>query len=123
MEKNWIEKIEGFIIKAMNKGLFVIGYKYKSSFDDEELTYDFTIDNNINITICINGNFILSTPTGRFKGTLDLNRRNILTLDTLIATIEEYREDMAISEFDNFFNKDDESEKKISIDDLDSEDD
>lgn len=122
MEKNWIEKIEDFIIKAINKGLFVTGYKLKS-FDDEELTYDFNIDNNIYITIYINGNFILSTPTGRFKGTLDLNRRNILTLDTLIATIEEYREDMAISEFDNFFNKDDESEKKISIDDLDSEDD
>lgn len=116
MEKNWIEKIREFIHKAMNKGLYIKGYKDKLSNNEDY--YEITVDK---IIIRIGDNRLnLHTPKGRYKGNINLNKRDLLELDAIILSIEEYNEDMALMEFNNFFGE--EENKIVKMEDLDNDD-
>ena len=119
MEKNWIEEIKEFIRKAMNEGLSI--YKYK-----DEDHYDIRIirNNSLNemFEITIREDHIsMSTPNSGFVVIeVELSKRNKLELDAVMLSIEEYKEDVAITEFNNFFK--DEDEKPKDINDLDEDD-
>ena len=116
--ENWIEKIKEFIRNAMNEGLSIYTYKREKHYDirimrDNSLykTFDIIIYND-----CIT---ISSPNSGFVKIENKLSKRDELELDATILSIEEYKEDMAISEFNNFFNKDN---TPTTIDNLDDDD-
>lgn len=125
MEKNWIEEIKEFIRKAMNKGFNIDGCSYISYYNGDEHSnnYDFNINSEINISINSVDNVLVintSKRNGHFRTDIELTKRDCLELDALILAIEEYREDIAIEEFNNFFK--DEDEKPKDINDLDEDD-
>ena len=70
------------------------------------------------ITIC-KDNICIESPTGFVKIENKLSERDELEIRAIILSIKEYNEDMAISEFENFFRKDD---KPTTIDNLDDDD-
>lgn len=120
MEKNWIEEIIEFIRKAMNKGFKIVSYK--SNLNDGRLIYEYFINNNSSeIRIGIIGDSLsIKTPTGMLNVNINLTKRDYLELDALLLSVEEYNEDMAISEFNNFFGE--EENKVVNINDLDNDD-
>ena len=121
MEKNWIEEIKEFIRKAMNKGLKIQKYYYIID-EKKRNTYYYRIykNNDFNIDISIEpSTIILTTPKGRAHFNVNLTKRDFLELDAMSLSIEEYNEDMAISEFENFF---EEEQNPVSIDDLNDDD-
>jgi hypothetical protein len=126
MEKtNWIEKIKEAVRVAMNKELKIIG-------DNSASYYQFIIDFNNKgmdfIGLIRSGNFIeffiqkdiirLKTPKGEIRINYILTDRDDLELKALALSIKEYREDMAISEFEEFI-----SDKKEDITDINDLDD
>lgn len=118
MEKtNWIEKIKEAIRVAMNRGLFVNGYK------DDVDTFTFYIEEK-GIYIYFYEKYI--SICTRHGGYLDINYdltdRDELELQALVISIKEYRENMAISEFEKFISSDKDNKPK-DINDLDNEDD
>ena len=115
MEKNWIEEIKEFISKAMNKGLYIEAYY---DIKNQRSHYTITVDN-ISFRI-YNNELQLTTPKGYMEKTLDLTKRDLLELDAMLLSIEEYNEDIALMEFNNFFKEED--TKIVNINDLDSED-
>ena len=113
--ENWIEKIKEFIRKAMNEGLKIKKLKLANYFEFS------IIKEESNITFIFCDNYIhINTPKGETKFPLDLTKRDILELDTIVLSIEEYNEDMAMMEFNNFFG--DEDNKPTTIDNLDDDD-
>ena len=124
MEKNWIKDVIEFVRKAMNKGLLIKGYKCSFCIEENKLVeyYDISIEDEIAFRFYKeNGKFELETPKGRYKSILNLTKRDFIELDSLVLSIEEYSEDMAISEFNNYFGE--EENKVVNINDLDNDDD
>jgi len=120
MEKNWIEKIKEFIRKAMNEGLRIRAYHtlmgddsrdyYEIRVFKESSVVEFTVEPT---------NLCLDTSKGTACFDLSLSKRDLLELDAMILSIEEYNEDMALSDFNNFFSEDEDKPK--SIDNLDDD--
>ena len=120
MEKNWIEEIKEFVRKAMNKGLFINAYQGTTHLEEDSKTYNFDIEHKVCITFYVWDNSLrIATEHGYLNVTHELSKRDELELDALILSIEEYREDMAMSEFNSFFN---EIDKPTDINDLDNDD-
>ena len=120
MEKtNWIEKIKEAVRVAMNKGKHIVTY-----YDDVSTMRIFRIevddDSNISIDF-FKDVFIIHTRNGYLRIDYNLTDRDKLELQALALSIKEYKEDMAISEFEEFIS--DKKEKITSINDLDNEDD
>ena len=111
MEKNWIEKLKEAIRIAKNKSM------YLSAYEDEDFSYTFNIDNKMDITFYSDCKKIhIRTPKGMLYSDCTLTDRDKLELKGLILSIKEYKEDMAISEFEEFISK--KENKIVDINDL-----
>lgn len=117
MERNWIKEIIEFIRNAMNEGLSIYTSEYDNSYCIRTIrnhssceTFDFDL---------YKDRISISSPTGFIEIENKLSERDELEIKAIILSIKEYNEDMAISEFRNFFKKDD---KPTSIDNLDDDD-
>ena len=118
MEKNWIKEIIEFIRNAMNEGLSIYTSECDNSYHIRTVrnhslyeTFDFDL---------YKDRIIISSPTGFIKIENKLSERDELELKAIMLSIKEYKEDMAVSEFENFFK---ENEDKLkSIDNLDDDD-
>lgn len=116
MEKtNWIEKIKEAVHVAMNKGLIISEYK-----DDDAFRFFIGEKTDIVIT-CFKNIILVSTNRGYTSIEYTLTDRDKLELQTLILSIKEYREAMAISELDEFISSD-KQRNLMDIDELDNED-
>jgi hypothetical protein len=62
----------------------------------------------------------ITTDKGYTKIKLNLSERDVLELESLILSIKEYNQDIAISEFNNFFKE--EGAKTPDINDLNDDD-
>ena len=106
---NWIEKIKEAVRVAMNKGLTIEG-KYQELLN----YYFFTIEGGFEFFIYLDsGSILLYTKKGHLFEKRSITDREDLELKALILSIKEYKEDMAISEFEEFI-----SEKKEEITDI-----
>jgi hypothetical protein len=116
MEKtNWIEKIKEIVYTAMNKGL-----KIRYDLDEIKIWTDKYFPSYI---IEFNNNRIsLKTPKGFINIFYSITDRDDLELRTLLISIKEYQEDMAISELEEFISNKEEKEKITDIDNLDDDD-
>jgi hypothetical protein len=123
MEKtNWIEEIKEFVRKAMNKGLKIVAYHTLMGEDSRDYYKIRVFKGNSVVEFTITPTKLcLDTSKGIAYFDLTLSKRDLLELDAMILSIEEYNEDMAISDFNNFFGED--NSKPTTIDDLDNEDD
>jgi hypothetical protein len=122
MEKNWIEEIKEFVRKAMNKGFRVRAYNTLMGGNTKDYYEIRIFKGNSVIEFTIKPTKLcLDTSKGTAHFDLTLSKRDLLELDAMILSIEEYNEDMAISDFNNFFGED--NSKPTTIDDLDNEDD
>ena len=117
MEKNWIKEIIEFVRNAMNEGLHVWGGEYNDNYQIRIIrnhslneAFDFSIHKD-HITI--------SSPTGFITIEYKLSERDELEIKAVMLSIKEYREDMAISEFEHFFKTNDEPK---TVNDLDDDD-
>ena len=114
MEKNWIEKIKEAVRIAMNKGLNIQksseGFPYTISIKDQK--------NLIYIFISKEG-IVINTSNGYIHINHSLTDREELEIQALTLSIKEYNEDMAISEFESYFNTEDEPK---TVNDLDDDD-
>ena len=121
MEKNWIEEIKEFIRKAMNKGLRIRSY-YNTFGGDCDGYYEIRIfkEDSVIEFIIEPSKIRIETPKGEAYFDINLTKRDLLELDAMILSIEEYNEDMAISEFKNFFNE--EETKIIDVNELNDDD-
>lgn len=119
MEKtNWIEKIKKAVHVAMNKGLYIEG-KYQELLK----YYFFTIEGGLEFFIYLDSNSIsMHTKKGNLFEKYSITDRDDLELRALILSIKEYNENMAISELDKFIS-DKKEDFKLTINDLDNEDD
>ena len=113
MEKtNWIEKIKEAVRVAMNKGLDITSNGctgisiYHENF--KSIQFDVYIDH-----------IVIITPKGFISIKHFLTDREKLEMQTLYLSIKEYREDMAISEFEEFIS--DKKEEITNINDLDND--
>ena len=110
MEKtNWIEKIKEAAHVAMNKGLNIRGSK--------DFPYTIAIEDQIYIRIFKNV-ISINTLNGYICIDHSLTDREELEIKALTLSIKEYKEDMAISEFEEFI-----SDKKEEITDINNLDD
>ena len=122
MEKNWIEEIKEFLRKAMNKGFKVNAYYITTIEDNIPNYYEYRVfkeDGVVSFTI-ESTHIRLETTKGEACFNINLSKRDLLELDAMVLTIEEYNEDMAISDFNNFFGK--EENELVNINDLDNDD-
>jgi len=118
MEKrNWIKEIIEFVRNAMNEGLNVYGGEYAENYQIRIVrnnslneTFDFSIYKN---------HIAISSPTGFIKIENKLSERDELEIKASMLSIKEYKEDMAISEFEHFFKTDNEPK---TVNDLDDDD-
>ena len=111
MEKtNWIEKIKEAVRIAMNKGLNI-------REGSRDFPYSIAIEDQICIHIFKNG-ISISTLNGYIYIDHSLTDREELEIKALTLSIKEYKEDMAISEFEEFI-----SNKKEEITDINNLDD
>ena len=115
MEKtNWIEKIKEAVRVAMNKGLTIEG-KYQELL----YYYFFTIEGGFEFFIYLDSDSIsIHTKRGYLFEKYSITDRDKLELQALALSIKEYKEDMAISEFEEFI-----SDKKEEITDINNLDD
>ena len=114
MEKNWIEKIKKAIRIAMNKGLDINVIDKTFYIYPEEAAKVIILD----ITPT---KIIIKTSKGLFTVSHSLTDREKLEIQALILSIKEYREDMAISEFEEFISN--KSSKPMDVNDLDDKED
>ena len=115
MEKNWIEKIKEAVRVAMNKGLKIEG-KYR----ELQNYYFFTIEGGFEFFIYLDfGSILIYTKKGYLFEKYSITDRDKLELQALALSIKEYREDMAISEFEEFIS--DKKEKITNINNLDDD--
>ena len=115
--KSWIEKIREAIRVAMNKGLYIKGYKSEVF----GFLYDFNIyiNNSEEIQIAITNSYIvINTPKGHKSIDYEMTDRENLEIQAMFLSVKEYSEDMAISEIEEFI-----SEKKEEITDINNLDD
>jgi hypothetical protein len=115
---NWIEKIKEAVRIAMNKGLDVRG-KYQELLK----YYFFTIEGGFEFFIYLDSNSIsIHTKKGQLFKKYCITDRDDLELKTLVLSIKEYNEDIAVSELEGFIS-DKKEDSKLTINDLDNEDD
>ena len=127
MEKtNWIEKIKEAIRVAMNKGLKVYGtnsgpyYQFTIDLDSSRNLNFIGTDSFIEFSVVVTKSYInLITPKGEIRIDYILTDRDDLELKALTLSIKEYKEDMAISEFEEFIS--DKKENITDINDLDND--
>ena len=115
-----INSIINFIHEAMRNNYKIESYKI--CYD--ETYYSFNVsnsENHINFEIKVDGNVIIMSNNG---GTLDLNfdlsNRDIIDLETLIEDVRDYREEVCLHLFNNFFSN--VENKPASLDDLSDDD-
>ena len=118
MEKNWIKEIIEFVRNAMNEGLSIYSGECDNSYQISVIrnhslyeTFDFSIYKD-RITI--------TSPTGFTTIANKLSERDELEIKASMLSIKEYREDMAIYEFEHFFKAGDGEPKTVN--DLDDDD-
>lgn len=112
MEKtNWIEKIKEAVRVAMNKGLNV-------RTGSVDFPYTIAIEDQICVHIFKEG-ISISTPNGYIYINHSITDREELEIKALTLSIKEYKEDMAISEFEEFIS--DKKEEITNINDLDND--
>ena len=117
--KSWIEKIIEFVRNAMNEGLSIYKYKGEDHYYIRIIRND-SLNETFNIII-YEDRISINTPNSGFVVIeVELSKRDKLELDAVMLSIEEYKEDVAITEFNNFFKKDDNS--PTTIDNLDDDD-
>lgn len=117
MEKNWIEEIIEFVRNAMNEGLII----YADIYDKYHIKIikNYSLYETFDIII-YKDHITMTSPNGGFaKIEYKRSKRDELELDSMMLSIEEYKNDVALSEFHGFFNKED---KPTSIDSLDDDD-
>jgi hypothetical protein len=118
MEKtNWIEKIKEAVRVAMNKGKHIDTY-YDDALDMRGFRIEVDDDSSISIDF-FKGAIIIYTRNGCLHVNYDLTDRDKLELQALALSIKEYKEDMAISEFEEFIS--DKKEEITNINDLDND--
>ena len=118
MEKNWIEKIKEVIHLAIDRKLEIYSTTYKTYY------FNIRFEESSYITLDINyeGNKIyIETPKGNCFINYSFSDRDKLELQTLCILVKEYKEDMAISEFEEFISN--KPSKPIDINDLDDKED
>ena len=112
-KKNWIKESFEFLREAMNKGSRI----FSSYFDEYS---QFNIDNEIYIAMSFEDNkFVLVTPKGKLSIPYEYSERDKLEIKAMYLTAQEYKEDMAISEFEHYFKTDNEPK---TVNDLDDDD-
>ena len=113
----WIEKIKKAISVAMDKKLYVSGYH-----DTCEETFQFYIgvDDSRIVILCFKEAISINTKKGSIHINYTFTDRDSLELQGLCLSINEYRENMAISEFDEFIYGNQEDTYK-NIDELDDD--
>ena len=114
MEKrNWIRESFEFIRKAMNKGDKI------NSFNTGKCIW-FEIGDNIEIWFGFGEKyFSLRTSKGFLEIPFEFSERDKLEIQAFHLTVVEYNEDMAISEFESYFNT---NEEPKTVNDLDDDD-
>ena len=117
--KNWIEKIREFVRNAMNEGLSIYKYKNEDCYDIR-IVRNNPLHETFDITIRKDRISINTPNSGFIVIEIELSKRDKLELDAVMLSIEEYKEDIAITEFNNFFKKDNNS--PTTIDNLDDDD-
>ena len=119
MEKNWIKTIIEIIRTAMNKGLYIKGYK--SEVFGRLYDFNIYINNNEEIQITIFNNCIMiNTPKGHKSIDYKMTDRENLEIQAMFLSIKEYSEDMVVSEIEEFIS--DKKEEITNINDLDNDD-
>ena len=115
--RNWIKEIIEFVRNAMNEGLDIYSGEYNNNYQIRIIrnhslneTFDFIIYKDY---------ISISSPTGFIKIENTLSERDELEIKASMLSIKEYKEDMAISEFEHFFKTDDEPK---TVNDLDDDD-
>lgn len=112
---NWIEKIKKAVRIAMDKKLPVEG-----TYDT--CLYAFELGNNLNFYIYTDSKRImLYSPKGQLSIDYSINDRENLELQSLVLSIKEYRENMAISELEEFVSENSEVETITDINSLDDD--
>lgn len=112
--RNWIKESFEFIRKAMNKGDKI------ESFNNDNNYICFEIGDSIEIWFGFGGEyFSLRTLKGYLKIPFNYSERDKLEIQAFHLTVKEYNEDIAISEFESYFNTDDEPK---TVNDLDDDD-
>ena len=112
--RNWIKESFEFIRKAMNKGDKI------ESFNNDNNYICFEIGDSIEIWFGFRGEyFSLRTLKGFLKIPFNYSERDKLEIQAFHLTVKEYNEDIAISEFESYFNTDDEPK---TVNDLDDDD-
>ena len=111
--RNWIKESFEFIRKAMNKG-----DKIDSFNTDNHICFE--IGDNIEIWFGLRKEyFSLRTSKGYLHIPFKYSERDKLEIQAFHLTVVEYNEDMAISEFESYFNTNDEPK---TVNDLDDDD-
>ena len=120
MEKNWIKEITEFVRRAENKGLEVGAYSYDGITEIRVIT-----ENTKVFSFVFNGgNLSIRSKKGHVEIPYTLTKRDSLELESLCLSIQEYSEDMAILEFEEFMRENDSDSsgnKPINIDDLEDD--
>ena len=117
-----INSIIEFVHNAMHHNMYVSKEFY--DFEDSQEWY-FYINNGKDYIRHIikktskKDSIMIKSHTGTLVLNITLSDRDILDLNTLSLDIKEYREDKALSEFNNFFSNIE--EKPTNIDDLDED--
>ena len=111
--RNWIKESFEFIRKAMNKG-----DKIDSFNTDNYICFE--IGDDIEIWFGLKKEFFsLRTSKGYLHIPFKYSERDKLEIQAFHLTVIEYNEDMAISEFESYFNTNDEPK---TVNDLDDDD-
>ena len=119
MEKNWINTIIEIIRTAMNKRLYIKGYK--SEVFGRLYDFNIYINSNEEIQIAIsNSHIIINTPKGQKSIDYKMTDRENLEIQAMFLSVKEYNEDTAISEIEEFISK--KKEEITDINNLDDDD-
>jgi hypothetical protein len=120
MEKNWIEKIKEVIHLAIDKKLKI----YSNTYFDITYYFNISFEESSYVILDINckGNKIhIETPKGSCSIDYNFSDRDKLELQILYVLVKEYRENMAISEFEEFISN--KPSRPIDVNDLDDKED
>ena len=113
----WIEKIKKAVSVAMDKKLYVNGYHDSCT---ENFQFYIGVDDSRITILCFKEAIRIHTKKGFTRIKYTLTDRDNLELQSLCLSINEYRENMAISEFDEFIYGNQEDIYK-NIDELDDD--
>ena len=115
----WIEKIKKAISVAMDKKLYVSGC-HDSCAENFQFYIGVVGDDNRIAILCFKESIYINTKKGFIRINYTFTDRDKLELQALCLSINEYRENMAKSEFDEFVYGNQEDTYK-NIDELDDD--